>query len=144
MGTINVSIDASAKNKKVAFSFSWHGDHEEIQRSMDHINETAERVGFTAQQLAKSTLIHLPKTGIMQEESAQQMQMMAIVYAVLDFAAKQNAAPGPILDVVADQDITATIRVRDNTAEIEIEGRPGPHTENGCRALKRWERHDDH
>ena len=123
MGTINVNIDAEADGKeKLRFSFSWNGDREQIQRAMDFVTQTAVQIGLTPQQFAQSILIGLPETGVMQDEAPQQVQMMAIVFAIVDYAAAE--VPGPILDVVAEQDITAAIIIRDETVEIAIEGAP--------------------
>jgi hypothetical protein len=125
MGAINVNIDAEADGKeKLEFSFSWNGDREQIQRAMEFVTETAIQIGVTAQEFAQSALISLPETGIMQDEGAQQVQMMAIIFAILDYAERQAEAPGPILDVVAKQDITVAIIIRDETVEIAIEGAP--------------------
>jgi hypothetical protein len=68
----------------------------------------------------------LPKTGILQDEGAQQVQMMAIIFAILDEAEKRiENIPGPVLDVVADQDVTAAITVRDNKVMMQLSGEPG-------------------
>lgn len=126
MGSITVAIDAEAAGNKIAFSFDWEGNRQEIERSMQLVRETAEQGGVTPHQFAQSTLVHLPKTGLMQDEGTQQMQMMAIVFAILDEAEKRSEEiPGPILDVVADQDITATVQIRDNAITFSISGKPG-------------------
>jgi len=72
-----------------------------------------------------SALIQLPKMGLLQEACARQVQMMSIVFAILSEVVKQAGVPGPILDVVPDQDITTMVQVRDGTVTVSIKGEPG-------------------
>jgi hypothetical protein len=126
MGTINVVIDAQVGGEEIKFSFNWEGDRQEIERSMDLVRKTAKLGDVTPQQFAHSTLIHLPKTRIMLEEGAQQVQLAAILFAVLTEAEKRiEEVPGSILDVTADQDITAIVQVRDAAITMSISGAPG-------------------
>jgi hypothetical protein len=95
---------------------------------MEAIEDLAKRGNVTAEQFAHGVLVHLPTTmGLMQDENKLQVQMMAITWAVLE-GVKQHA-PGPILDVVAQQDITATLFVREEEYTVRIEGRPGQDAE---------------
>ena len=96
-----------------------------LHRKCDDCTEAESiQIGVTAQEFAQSALISLPETRVMQDEGAQQVQMMVIIFAILDYAERQAEAPGPMLDVAAEQDITAEIFIRNETVEIAIEGAP--------------------
>jgi hypothetical protein len=51
--------------------------------------------------------------------------MASIVFAILSEVENRPEVPGPILDVVADQDTTVMIQVRDATVTMSINGEPG-------------------
>jgi hypothetical protein len=126
MGTIIVTVDAVSGDDKAEFSFDWECDREDIENAVSAVKDAAERIGVTPQQLVQSTLFYLPRSGVLQDEGAEQMQMMTIIFAILEEAGKHpENLPGPVLDVAADQDISAVITVRDNHVTMRISGKPG-------------------
>jgi hypothetical protein len=119
---INIRIDAEVEGKKLKFTFNWEGDHNEIVNVMDSVRRLADEAGVNPRAYAHSVLHHLPAMGVLKEEDGRQMQMMAITYAVLDFAEKQIDLPAPIADLAEHQLIDAALLVRDDKVSLKISG----------------------
>lgn len=119
---INIRLDAEVEGKKLEFTFNWAGDHDEIANVMDNVTRVANEGGMTPQAYALATIRHLPAMGVSEDEGIRQQQMMAITFAVLDWADEQVDIPAPIADLAEHQLIDVTLLVRDDEISLKISG----------------------
>jgi hypothetical protein len=91
-----------------------------LEHVMTFIDNMAVDNKVTPEQITHSTLAHLPETGLMEEPGAQQVQMMAILYVVLNSPLNR---PGAIYQYAADEEITAVVTVSEDRVYIDLEGR---------------------
>src|SRR5436189_6219134 len=80
MGIMKIKVHAGP----VTFSFEWEGGADDIERLMTFIDNVAADNKITPERFTHSVLAQLPKTGIMEEPGAQQVQMRAILYVILE------------------------------------------------------------
>jgi hypothetical protein len=120
MVTMKIKVNAGP----VAFEFNWEGGTDEIEGVMIFIDDLAAEKKLTPEQLTHSTLAHLPKTGLMKDHDAQKVQIMAILYVVLNAPSRSPDRPGALYRYAADEEVTATLTLSEDKAEIHIESRP--------------------
>jgi hypothetical protein len=118
MGTMKIRVDAPP----VKFAFTWEGSRSDIDNVMTFIEDTAAKAGATPEQFSQGVLRHLPKTGIMTEPGAQQVQMMAIAYTVLNCPTTAPGRPGAVYRYVADEHIVALLTVTDRGIDVHLKG----------------------
>ncbi len=102
---IEITIDAEMDEKQFKSTITFEGTRDDIMSGVCFIEENAGRVGLSPQQFVEATLTHLPMTGFLPDEAAQQIQIMAIIYAVM------NLGNGKV--EIEDQDSIATLTIRD-------------------------------
>jgi hypothetical protein len=118
MGTMAIRVEAPP----VTFAFNWEGTQGDIDNIMTFIEDQAAAAGITPEQLAQSTLRYLPTMGVMKEPGAQQIQMMAIMYTVLNCPTKTPGRPGSVHRYAADEHIVARLTVSDRDVAVRLEG----------------------
>jgi hypothetical protein len=114
MGKMSIRVDANVEGKTFKFAFKWEGGDEEIEHVMDFIEMAARKTDVTPKSFAQNTLRLLPTTGLMQDERTREVQMMAILYLVLQLPTNSPDRPGPIHNYAAAEDITAELNVGDD------------------------------
>jgi hypothetical protein len=70
--------------------------------------------------LTQGFLRHLPETGLMEDAGARKMQMMAILYAVLQFPTQSPDRPGAIYNYAATEEIDAKLAMRDKATTRKL------------------------
>jgi hypothetical protein len=119
MGTMKIRVDAPPVN----FAFQWDGNRSDIDNIMSCIEDEAAKAGYTPEQFAQSTLFHLPTMGFMTEPGPQQLQMMAIMYTILNHPTMAPGWPGSIYRYAADEDIVVRLRVSGRKVKVQLAGR---------------------
>jgi hypothetical protein len=123
MGKMTIHVDAKVEGKSTEFTFNWEGDDPEIKNVMEFIEQRADEANITPETFTHSTLRELPATGLLKEPGAQQVQMMAILYTVLQMPTRSPDRPGSIYNYAASENIDATLIVGDKGVSGHIEGR---------------------
>jgi hypothetical protein len=118
MGTMAIKVKASP----VTFAFKSEDSGSDIDNIMAFIEDRATEAGITPKQLAQATLRYLPTMGIMEEPGARQVQMMAIVYTILNCPTKAPSRPGTVYRYAADEHIVARLTVSDRDVVVDLEG----------------------
>jgi hypothetical protein len=124
MGSMKISVDAEVAGKRFDFAFTWDGDDDAIKKLMRFIEARADEAGITPETFTHSALRHLPVTGLIDNTGAQEVQMMAILYTILQFPTQSPDRPGAIYNYAGHEDIRARLHVRDQEVTAEINGRP--------------------
>ena len=101
MGKMAIHVDADTDGKKFEFAFNWEGDDAAIENVMNSMQKLADHAGTSPEALAHSFLRHLPTTGLRTDPGQQEVQMMAILYAVLQMPTNLPDRPGAIYNYAA-------------------------------------------
>lgn len=105
MGTIAVSVDGRP-------IFSWDGDEDAIKNVIDRFSIGAEAIGHSADDLASHAIAHLSGRELhMKERVEQEMQMMGVIWFILQTDTDKAGRPGKIKDYAANTDFTVDLHV---------------------------------
>lgn len=108
--TFEISVDG----KRV---FTWKGDQEAVEHILEAFPDAAEHAGMTERQFADNCVHLLIEQGhIMSDSAGQEMQMMAILWRVLEAETGNPDHPGRIASYVGAADFTVDLH------ETKIEG----------------------
>ena len=120
MSKITVSIEAEGQG---SFKFDWEGDVQELQDNIDEIERLARRNGLDPDEFVKAALMQFPSTGPTAGPGGEP-QRMVILCAILRLAEEHaDKLPAPVLDCLAEQDITANVTIRGTELSMVIAGR---------------------
>jgi hypothetical protein len=91
----------------------------------------------------KVLLYHLPAIGVSDDPGQRQVQMMLILYTILQFHMPDDTdRPGAIYDYAGREDIKAQLRIRDKQVTANINRRPmTPVAFRIASALRKWLTH---
>ena len=120
MGKMNIAVDARGGDKKCAFNFNWEGDDAAIRSIISGIEKSAALAGVTTRQLTQSYLKHLPAMGLRKNKNEQRIQMVAILYIILNLSIEGR--PGLVRDYAAAEDIHAKLFIADGDFRAEFGG----------------------
>jgi hypothetical protein len=114
MGTIAVSVDGDP-------IFNWQGDEAAITQLMEAFPSAAERVGLTPNKFAQACVSHL-SSDILHKQGAvgQKMQMMGVVWLILDQNTNNAEHPGKIRDYAAITDFEVDLRPHDGGVTFQV------------------------
>jgi hypothetical protein len=105
MGTIAVSVDGRP-------IFSWDGDEDAIKNVIDNFPIGAEGVGLSAIDFATACIAHLSGRALRkQERVGQEMQMMGVIWFILQMDTDKAGRPGKIKDYAENTDFTVDLHV---------------------------------
>ena len=121
MGKMSIAVDARGGDKKCAFNFTWEGDDAATRSIISGIEKSAALAGVTTRQLTHSYSKHLPAMGLLKNKNEQQIQMVAILYIILNLSIEGR--PGLVRDYAADEDIHARLVIADGNFRAEVGGR---------------------
>jgi hypothetical protein len=122
MSKITVSIDAEGQG---SFTFDWEGGVQELQDNIDEIERLARRNGLDPDAFVKAALMRFPSTDPITGPDGE-TQRMVILCAILRLAEDHaDKLPAPVLDYLAEQDITANVTIRGTKLSMVITGRSG-------------------
>jgi hypothetical protein len=97
--------------------FTWKGDQEAVEHIFEAFPGAAEHAGMTERQFADNCVHLLIEQGhIMSDSAGQEMQMMAILWRVLEAETGNPDHPGRIASYVGAADFTVDLH------ETKIEG----------------------
>jgi len=121
MGCLNVKVDAAIDGQFCEVEFNWGCGPDDVEEILAFIDEAADDAGLTPEAFAQTTVRHLPSMGLM-EGDAGQVQLMAIVYLVLQFPTTSADRPGAVYRYAGDEEIVASLTVRGDGITAHIEG----------------------
>jgi hypothetical protein len=115
MGKIPIEIYAEGDGgRRLEFSFSWDGNDDAIEKVLRFVQDRADEAGVSPEAFAQSALYHLPAIGVSDDPGQRQVQMMLILYTILQFHTPDDTdRPGAIYDYAGREDIKAQLRIRD-------------------------------
>jgi hypothetical protein len=122
MSKITVSIDAEGQG---SFTFDWEGGVQELQDHIDEIERLVRGHGLDPDEFVKAALLQFPSTGPIAGPNGEP-QRMVILCAILRLAEEHaDKLPAPVLDCLAEQNITANVTIRGTELSMVIAGRSG-------------------
>ncbi len=111
--TFTVSIDGER-------AFVWTGGPTEISRVLEDVPRAAEHAGFTPRKFAAAAISHMRHHGIMRDPVGGEMQMMAVLWRILDAKSPDPEHPGKIGDYAGHDNIEADLRFDGRTMRVAI------------------------
>ena len=109
---IEITIDAEVDGKQFKSRIKFEGTRDDILNGVRFIEENAHKLGLTPAQFVEATLMYLPTTGLFLDEAAKQIQIIAIIYALLRLGNGHTA--------LEDQDVSATLTIRDTEITVAV------------------------
>jgi hypothetical protein len=114
MGTIKVAVDGRP-------AFDWEGDEDSIEHILEAFPVGARGVGMTPEQLADNCIAHF-RTGspVSEDPVGQEMQMMGVLWRILEADTGNAEHPGKIADYAGSVDFTVDLSPHDQLFTAEI------------------------
>jgi hypothetical protein len=119
MSTIKVAVDGKP-------AFVWEGDEAATKHILEEFPVAARGVGMTPRELADNCMGHFRTGSLVSEDRVgQEMQMMGIIWHVLEAETGNAEHPGKIADYVGSVDFVVDLSPRDQgfTADITATSR---------------------
>lgn len=98
------------------------GGRPEIENVLSFIDRLADQARMIPQ-LPRSALWHMPSIGWLDNANEREVQMLAMLYTVLQCPTKSHDRLGAVYNYAADEDIKAVLHVRNADIGVDIEGR---------------------
>jgi hypothetical protein len=117
MGMITVAIDGES-------IFTWDGDEAAVQHVLEDFPHGAASVGMTPRALADNCVAHLSKGLRVGDEEqgqvGQEMQMVGVIWRILEAETHNAEHPGKIADYAGAVDFLVDLRITDQgfTAQV--------------------------
>jgi hypothetical protein len=120
MGKMIIAIDIQVGGKDFESHIEWQAGEHEIRNVIDFVGRMADHGGITPEALTHSTLRYMPSMGWRSDPSDHEVQVMAVLYTVLQCATLTPDRPGAIHNYAASEDIEAVLMVRDASVTVHI------------------------
>jgi hypothetical protein len=103
MATIKVAVNGKP-------AFTWDGDEDSIKNILEKFPVAARGVGVTPRKLADSCIWHFRTGSLLSEEPAgQEMQMMGVLWKILEAETGNAEHPGKIADYAGSVDFVVDL-----------------------------------
>ncbi len=117
MGMITVAIDGES-------IFTWDGDEAAVKHVLEDFPHGAASVGMTPRALADNYVAHLSK-GLRvgdeeQDQAGQEMQMVGVIWRILEAETHNAEHPGKIADYAGAVDFFVDLRTTDQGFTVQV------------------------
>ena len=112
MGNVTLRLDG-------AEIFKWSGDDLGIQKLELAFADAARNRGVTPDVLASSIVMQLPGTGIVEEKRAQALQLMGIMYFILQRSTGDPRHAGKYRDYLGVSEFEFDLQIRGRKIRVE-------------------------
>ena len=120
MGTITVAIDGES-------IFTWDGDEAAVKHVLEDFPHDAASAGMTPRALADNCVAHLSRRVGDEEQgqAGQEMQMMGVIWHILEAETHNAEHPGRIADYAGAVDFLVDLRITDQgfTAHVTAQSK---------------------
>jgi hypothetical protein len=116
MGTMSIAVDGEP-------SFEWDGDDEEIKNILETFPQAAKDVGLTPRKFADACLLHLKGGLSSPSPPGQEMQMMGVIWRILETESPNAEHPGKIAVYAATTDLDIDLQSSDDGFNVEMHAR---------------------
>jgi hypothetical protein len=117
IGMITVAIDGES-------IFTWDGDEAAVKHVLDDFPHGAASVGMTPRALADNCVVHLSK-GLRvgdeeQGQAGQEMQMVGVIWRILEAETHSAEHPGKIANYAGAVDFFVDLRTTDQGFTVQV------------------------
>jgi hypothetical protein len=102
--------------------FAWDGDKVAVEHILEKFPVGARHVGMTAQQFSDECIMYYFRAGslISEDRVGREMQMMAVIWRILELETNNAEHPGKIADYVGSVDFDIDLLSLDQGFRIEV------------------------